>query len=202
MAPRLHYLEVRRKIKQVSPELKDIHRVGSRRAPRAGEREVLMKNVTRCIFSITLVAVWSFAVYAESASGEACDSGLVSELNQDLRTEAVGLKEFLDTRKQSRLSGRDRVEACSRWSVMNSYAKSMAKHFENAPSSDSAATMVDHLRSDLEGNTDCWTNANPQLASMVEGVRIVISRATRLGSLLSLPPSERKEISREFSSER
>ena len=161
-----------------------------------------MMNVTRCIFCITLVAVWSFAAYAESVSGEACDSGLVSELNQDLQTEAIELKGFLETRKQSRLTGRDRVEACSRWSVMNSYAKSMAKHFENAPSSDSAATMVDHLRSDLEGNTDCWTNANPQLTSMVEGVRIVISRATRLGTLLSPTPTERKEINREFSSER
>jgi len=146
--------------------------------------------------------VWSLAVYAESGRGEACDSGLLGFLNQDLRIEAEDLREFLETRKQKRLTGRDRVEACSRWSVMNSYAKSMAKHFENAPSSDSAATMVDHLRSDLEGNTDCWTNANPQLANMLEGVSRVISRATRLGSLLSQPTVERREIDREFPSQR
>ena len=54
-----------------------------------------MMNVTRCIFCITLVAVWSFAAYAESVSGEACDSGLVRELNQDLKTEEMEQKGFV-----------------------------------------------------------------------------------------------------------
>ncbi len=161
-----------------------------------------MKNVAGCTLCISLVVVWSSAVYARSAYGEACDSGMMSGLNQDLRAEAVGLKEFLETRKQGRLTERDRVEACSRWSVMNSYAKSMAKHFEKAPPSDSAATMVERLRSDLEGNTDCWTNADSQLMSMVEGVRIVISRATRLETLLSLAATQTREANRDVSTER
>jgi hypothetical protein len=161
-----------------------------------------MRNVTGRMLCIGLTMVWSFGCFAESAASEACESGIVSELNQNLRVEALGLKEFLETRKQSSLSGRDRVEACSRWSVMNSYAKSMAKHFENAPSADSVANMIEHLKSDLESNTDCWANASPQLASMVEGVRIVISRAARLGTLLAVPATDRNEGNREVSSDR
>ena len=124
------------------------------------------------------------AVTLRPSHRELCSVGLLGELNQNLHDEALELKEFLESRKQSTLSGRDRVEACSRWFAMNSYARFMAKYCQNTNASDSANTMVEHLKSDLEGNTDCWTSSNPVLANMLSGVRIVISRAMRIGDVL------------------
>ncbi len=139
------------------------------------------------LLSIWLALTSSPSLYAESASREVCSTGVVGELNQSLQEEALDLKGFLETRKQRKLSGRDKVEACSRWSAMNSYAKSMARHYQNAPTSDPTAAMVEHLKSDLEENNHCWANPNPTLANMLEGVRIIISRATRIGDSLLSP---------------
>lgn len=118
------------------------------------------------------------------ALSETCPSNLVEEFNQSLQTEAVELKSFLEGRKQSRLSARERVEACSRWSVMQAYADSMLKHSGGAGSGHSGK-MVAHLKSDLDGNNDCWTNSKVQLANMLDGVRLIIARSIRLGDLLN-----------------
>ena len=151
---------------------------------RDGEREVVMLKSYIGLVCIGFALTSSPCLYAESTSREVCSTGVVGELNQSLQEEALDLKGFLETRKQTRLSGRDKVEACSRWSAMNSYAKSMSRHYQNVPTSDPTAAMVEHLKSDLKENNDCWTNPNPTLANMLEGVRIVISRAARIGDSL------------------
>jgi hypothetical protein len=133
---------------------------------------------------VGFVSLWSVFVFGESASREVCSARVVSKLNQNLQEEASGLKAFLETREQSRLSGRDKLEACSRWYAIKSYAKSMSKHYLNAPSSDSTARMLDHLQTDLEENNYCSENPTPVLADMLEGVHDILFRTARIGESL------------------
>lgn len=143
----------------------------------------MIKNKLSMVF-IGMGFLGSLAVFGDPVSREVCNTGVVSELNQSLQEEATDLKDFLDTRKRATLSERDKVEVCSRWSAMNSYARSMAKHYKSASSEDGTARMVRNLKSDLESNNNCWVNPSPVLADMLQGVRIVISRAARIEEAL------------------
>ena len=131
------------------------------------------------------ISLTCYFAEAESVSREVCSSSMATELNQSLRVEAEELKSFLETRNRRTLSGRDKIEACSRWSVMGSYAKGMTKFIDSNFQSRPAASMVEHLQGEIDGNNDCWVKASPQVASMLEGVRIILSRTKRLGALLS-----------------
>lgn len=154
------------------------------------------------LFVIGLLTIASLLASAEPASREVCESSVVTELNQSLREEANSLKDFLETRKQNRLDGRDRVEACSHWSVMNSYARSMSRRLEETTSQDTVALIVERIKSDLEGNTDCWTSQSPAMSNMLDGVRIILSRTTRIGTLLTNSDAEVGVARREISSPR